>query len=647
MKDTLKIFELLSQKIRFDIITQLNISRMSFSDLLAKPCFKGIRSNKFSFHLKRLVVSELIRKEANMYELTEFGLTTLKFVEAYKSDQEYYYSVFGANTEIESIPKVELSDQVPSITLPNRPTDLPPSVRTFDFFVGKNASFMRENYFLILPDPIDLSLHPQQWITTFIRNFESLLEEDRSKAWVKDRLLKLAFGTRGLQDFCLMDASLAVPPPSSLFNDLTNLLLNRGKAGLFGTTGMGKSRIILYLASWWSRKFQTPVLFIDNPSDIDKTEWKKLREILNSNIPQTRENPRWLIIIEDLHLVSIETLVFIKRLVSDAGIESWSVVVAFTNSIIHKHHSLTPNGHELKSSLEFLRNELQPLEISEKFDLNKIWPNWRDYFGEWIKWTSLDILIDLIPWKETVYESKSLTKFESPWSLVVSIGFLKASLSNLQKRSTDTVFPLLLYGLLSYLYIIREEQNITESDLCSFLKQTLNDDLINIYPKANWWEEVQNLIIDWTDPSIRLLPPIKYQEIADSLKKEIEITFYHQEWAREVCNMLLNPKVKDLHDIIIRVLKDQIPNLFLLWEQIDHQEKKFQDDFRYWLQENTRFQLTASGELVLIYLKLNKNEIHALDESSLIEGNLHNLTKIQLLNWAFIKKIVADSRTYT
>lgn len=642
MKNTSKIFELLSQNIRLNIITQLNISRMPFSELLARPCFEGIMSNKFSFHLKKLVDSELVRKRTNFYELTEFGLTTLKFVEAYESDQEYYYSTFEGKTAFE----MDISEKIPSIALPNRPKDLPPSIRTFNLFIGKNATTMRERYFLTLPEPIDQSLHPQEWIANFISDIDNLLEAEKAKDWVKDRLLKLVFGTRGLQDFCLMDASLSVPPPSSLFNNLTDLLLNRGKAGLFATTGMGKSRILLYLASWWSRTFQTPVLFIDNPREMQEAEWQILHKILVSNVSQHRDDPRWLIIIEDLHLVSVQTLTFIKKLVSDAGTQSWSVLIAFTNSVTHQHTPLIPSGHEFILSIEHLRKELQPLEISDYLDLNLIWSEWRNYFSEWIKWVALDILINLVPWKEIVYESQSLKKFESPWALVVSIGFLKATLSNLQKTSKDTIFPSLLYGLLSFLYIIRGEKNITETNLFTFLRRTLEEDLSLIYPNAHWEKEVQKIIINWTDPLVRLLPPIKYRKVPDSLKKEFEITFYHQEWAREVCNLLLNPEVKDLHEIILRVFKHQIPNIYFIWTQVNRQEKQFQVDFRYWVQEKARFELTDSGELVLVHLKLNREEIQLLDESSLSKIDFNNLTQIQLLNWTFIKKVVADYRTY-
>lgn len=645
MKDTQKIFEVLSQKIRFDIVTQLEVSRKPFSELLA--CFEGIRSNTFSFHIKKLVDSNLVRKRENNYELTEFGLTTLKFIEAYESDQKDYYHTYKVEEGIISPITTKYPDFTSTITLPSRPEGLPPSIRTFELFQGKNSSFMTKNFFLPLPEPINKSLHPQSWIENFYKEINSLSKNEQAKEWLEDRLLKLAYGTRGLQDFGLMDASLSVPPLESTLNHLLETLLNRGKAGLFATTGMGKSRIMLYLASLWIRSFQTQVLFIDNPREMKDSEWNTLYEILSSNLPKNREDPHWLVIIEDVHLVSLKTLNTIKKLIADAGTQSWSILIAFTNSVIQYQSQLNLSSHEFITSIEQLRLELQPLEISLYFDLNTIWPDWRPYFSEWIKWTALDVLVNLVPWTERVYESQSLKEYESPWAMVVSLGFLKAALMNFQKSVTENFFPLLLYSLISFLYVLRGEKNVTQSYLLSFLQKTLEEELSELYPNMKWEEEVQALIINWTNPLIRLLPPIKYKSSSGSLKKEIEISFYHQEWAREVCKILLSQQTEDVHNMVFKVFKSQIPTVYTIWIKIAHTDPKFKEDFLNWLRENTRFELNNEGQLVLVHLKLDPNQIQHLDESSLVLDKIDQLNQIQLLNWTFIKKVVSNYQTFT
>ena len=118
MNDSSKLFELLGNKIRLDIITQLNISRMAFSELLAKKSFKGIRSNKFSFHIRKLVNSDIIQKVENLYELTEFGLTTLKFIEAFESDQQYYYNAFEEDFDDKSVMKQKKYVSTSPINIP-------------------------------------------------------------------------------------------------------------------------------------------------------------------------------------------------------------------------------------------------------------------------------------------------------------------------------------------------------------------------------------------------------------------------------------------------------------------------------------------------------------------------------------------------
>ena len=107
---------------------------------------------------------------------------------------------------------------------------------------------MDENYNFSLPEPIDLALSPVDWINQFRNQFNEIISDQRGKNWLENRCLKLVYGTRGLSDFGLMDATFAVPPLASTHLHLKDLLQTRGKAGLFAPTGMGKSRIMLYIA---------------------------------------------------------------------------------------------------------------------------------------------------------------------------------------------------------------------------------------------------------------------------------------------------------------------------------------------------------------------------------------------------------------
>ncbi|MFX0211279.1 MAG: hypothetical protein ACFFDT_35185, partial [Candidatus Hodarchaeota archaeon] len=345
-------------------------------------------------------------------------------------------------------------------------------------------------------------------------------------------------------------------------------------------------------------------------------------------------------------LVCLKTLNIIKKLITDAGPQSWSIVIAYTNAAFHQTPYSKPINREFVTSIEHLRIELQPLEISAFFDLNAIWPDWRPYFSEWIKWTALDVLVELIPWDNRLYEPYSMKYYESPWAMVVSLGFLKAALTNLQKTVTANIFPVVLYSLLSFLYILRGEKDISYFYLISFLRNILEKELIELYSDSDWEDEIQELIIDWTDPIIRLLPPIKYKSKSESLKKEAEISFYHQEWAHEVNKILLNQKSENIYNLICRVFKTCLPTVYTLWTKLNHTNQRFKEDFLKWIQENTRYELNAEGQLILVHLNLDSNQVQHFEELTLNFPNTDQLNQIQLLNRSFIKKVVSNFQTF-
>ncbi|MFW9855636.1 MAG: hypothetical protein ACFFFG_11275 [Candidatus Thorarchaeota archaeon] len=641
MKKTTRIFEVLSHQIRFNIVTQLNFRRLSYTELLAN--FKGTSGSKFAFHLKKLVEAKLIIKHESNYELTEFGLNTLRFIEAYESDQKDYFLPEDEERSFEDNSSVLKPTKYP-LAIYTRPEGLPPSVRTFPLYYGKNSEFMTDNYVLSLPNPISLAQHPKDWIKTFISEFNPITKDERSREWLEERLLKLAYGTRGLQDFGLMDASITVPPLESVFSALLHTLLPRGKGGLFATTGMGKSRILLYFASWWARSYRTPVLFVENPSDMKKNEWESLYEILKENIPQIGTESSWLVIIEDLHLASLKTLNYIKKLIADAGSQSWSILIAFTNSLFPSSTQITSEGREYKSSVEYLKKELQPLDISLNLDLNSVWNDWKPYFSEWIKWVALDVLVDLIPWFKKPEELDSEIKYTSPWSMVVSLGFLRSALTNFQKSAVKDFFPLLLYTLISYLYIIRGETNILKSDLFAFLDKALGKKLMELY--QNWEEETLYLLSTWTNPTSRLLPPIRYRSISGSLVREPEISCYHVEWAQEVCNSMLSPQSEDILNTTLDIFRTCLPTIYSFWSKFSDDKLPPLTEFLDWLRKNARFELNKVGQLSLVQLNIPIEELKRLGEWTLDETKLSSLNQVQLLNWTFIKRVLSKHQVY-
>ncbi|MHA2074843.1 MAG: winged helix-turn-helix domain-containing protein, partial [Candidatus Hodarchaeales archaeon] len=584
MKSTPKVFDVLSHKIRFETIKQLNLSQKSFSELL--DSFKEIKSNQFSFHLKKLVDSALITKKGSSYELTELGILTLQFIEAYETDQTLYLS-YSPKGKIKKGPS-KIIERV--LQLPEEINEFPPCVRTFDLFVGENAEYMMENFSFPLPQPIELDVPPQIWIDNYREHLNNLLSDEKAKVWLENRLLKLAYGTRGLSDFGLMDATLSVPPLALTISRLQDLLLTRGKAGLFASTGMGKSRFMLYLAYWWIETIDSAVIFIESPKDVTDKEWIKITDILTRKQSEKSGSPRWLIILEDLHLVSPNSMKSIMKFIAEAGPHSWSILTTFTEMEIDQLPQLSQKRQEFNESLDYLRTELSPLEKSSFLDLEFHWPEWRPYFAEWTKWVALDVLINQVPWKELSYESYTVESYKSPWAIVVSLGFLKSALSGLQRSSKESSFPLILYGIISLLFLIRGEKDLTQSELYIFMENSWGEALSNIFPKSLWKEETWNLILYWTNPLCRLLPPINYKNIPGRMAKEPVVSIYHQEWARGVSRFLFAQNT-ELYYLITNLLVSLIPSVFSIWKDMTHKNTEFKEDFIFWFQEKTRFEI--------------------------------------------------------
>lgn len=585
---------------------------------------------------------DIITKSDKNYQLTEFGFKALHFIDYFESNetlQESRSETPSFDNSVENSDSTIASNitqqKQPMLEILDRPHDLPPGVKTFYWFSGKNGEYMDDNYFLPLPNPIKQSVSPQKWIKEFKSLLYPLLRDAKTKVWLEDRMLKLAYGTRGLEDYGLMDACLAVPPLESNFEPLKEALVHRGKTGLFATTGMGKSRTLLYLASWWLRKFQTQVLFIQNPKALTENEWTGLYNVLSLNTPKKRDNPRWLVIIEDLHLVTESALEPIRRLIAGASRQTWALLAAFTQS----RGSADQQRMKL---IQFLKNELEPLDIAQNLDLTAQWPVWRKYFIEWVQWVALDVLVNVIPWFTRSKDDQMSTQYQSPWSLVVSIGFLKIAVKNLQNTMSDNIFPVVLYGVLSELYIIRGEQNLEKSHLLALFTNYYHDEILELFPEGNWNQEIQSILETWSDPNIRLIPPFQYKVIPGNLKKELLISFYHQEWAREVSKVLIQNTVTDVLVTLVNLFHRILPAEYHLWET-NKALTMYNNDFLTWLQDYTLFELNKAGQLILTHLRITHTEAQQLRDWSLPPNVQTRMNHTQLLNWTFIKSVISNT----
>jgi DNA-binding HxlR family transcriptional regulator len=641
---TSKYFEILSHPIRFAILQNLNFKMRNFGEILQAVDFnEETGSSKLNFHLKKLIDFEIVSKEDKSYFLTELGFKLLALIQNFQDinssepNQANNHKMSEVISEdfSESDKNEEINSKNNELPIIKRPDLLPAIVSVFEYFEGKNYDFMEKNYSLYLPEPISTEINPRIWIQNFSKSIFPLLNKEKSKEWLIDRYLKLGYGTRGLQDFGLMDASISVPPLSILFGTLIELLQMRGKAGLYGKTGMGKSRIALYIASYWIRRFKTHILYMQNPNYLSENDFQKLEGFLVEKNVTNRNDPRILVIIEDAHLINARQLENLKKIIAGANNKTYSIFVSFTDiQVINDTNKILNSNTRL---IEDLKQELIPLEYAEILDLNNHWQTLRPYFREWLQWVATDILFDILPSIPKKEDHENTEKYYSPWSFVVSLGFLENSLKELQKLSTSNNLPLILYYSLAQIYIMRGERNINLDNLIHMIETNFKQELIQLI--GNEWEsQIINQLNAWTMPNSRLLPPFKHSQNNRTFSKETQIAFYHIKWAYKVCETLdTNHKSDEINfnEFFIHIF----PTLFEIWKHIVQNDKNV-DHFLFWLRETTKFDINSNGEIRITSFRPNSSHHKILQSFSITDNKLNIFKPSEMINWLFIKSVV-------
>jgi hypothetical protein len=297
---------------------------------------------------------------------------------------------------------------------------------------------------------------------------------------------------------------------------------------------------------------------------------------------------------------------------------------------------------KIDNNIGLIKENVIPLEISSKVNLDEVWLDWRLYFHEWVQWVALDILIQQVPWKNQSWKDHDIDKYSSPWSFVVSLGFLKSALENLQSSVTDNIFPLTLYSLLAMVYILKEEQGIEREQLFVLIENSFSQDLEDLYSK-DWKEEIKALLDTWVDPHNRLIPPFTYNPIKDRLKQEPVISFYHQRWASHVCEHFLTSESSSIYQSLMSFFRKSIFPIYHLWQKIlEISPENEKIGFLTWLRNNTRFEIYKTGEMILVYLNITKKLLPGVKDFKLPDSSLDELNETQLLNLSFIKSVISS-----
>ena len=633
-----KYFEILSHPIRYAILVFIDVSTKNYSEIIdGLSSDIEIRSNKLNFHLKKMLDEGILIKKGKSYSVSEQGLKLLSLM--------YQFDHLETPTEIEDIRIPEsivettkesgTTEKKNFLPIIKKIDELPPLVSVFEYFEGKNYEYMEENYKLELPDPISESIRPKKWIEKFTKQLEQLLSDDTSKEWLIDRFLKLGYGTRGLQDFGLMDASISVPPTESLFKTILDVITTRGKVGLYGKTGMGKSRIGLYLASYWIRTYKTPVFYIQYPYYLQESDFDKLQKFLLRKAGNDRKAPQYLVIIEDAHLLEEASIESVKKFISGASNKTYVIFASFTEIEVMNDTYKTEKTDI--DEIDQLKLELIQNEYFEQLNLSYHWRKVRPYFSEWIRWVAVDVLFDLIPFYDKE-NKKVLHQFNSPWSFVVSLGFLKGAIKKLENSASINSFPLALYYCLAQIYIMRSEKSISIKSLKDLLDTYLSNELEAVFGLL-WEESLIKQLNEWTHPASRLLPPYKYIQRQINLTKEAYIYFYHIEWANEVCTYLDSSSIENKL-FFDKILSTVLPLLYSLWKVLLEKNEEPSANFALWLRKNVRFDINLKGEIILTRLSLERGQKKALTDFKLDEQNITNLSQSESVNWMFIRSVI-------
>ncbi|TFF87807.1 MAG: DUF4062 domain-containing protein, partial [Promethearchaeota archaeon] len=464
--------------------------------------------------------------------------------------------------------------------------------------IYKNKNIKNDDGEIPLPNPIESSSNPSTWIKSFKSQFTSILKPTQYKEELESRFLKLACGTRGLHQYDLKDSLLAVPPLDSVIEPIQQELIEKtGKFGVFAKPGMGKSRTLLYLAHWWIEMSpEAMAILISEPFRLLDNHWNVLEEILISS------SNKILLIFDDVHNIIGEKR--LQNLIVDAGPNSYSLVIGFTEQISLK----------FKEQSRWLKDNILPLNYNDFPTLNDTWSEWRTYFFEWMHWMAKFVLDSdsLQTWKQKFNrrnKEQILSKYQSPFSVVITLGYLKQKLEGFLKEYKYSVIKRLLYPIIAFLFILKGERSITQSQLLGFLESFIGSEELANELKGDWKQEINLLIKTLIDPPYRLLPPLRKQEVPGKIiETETVIDFYHREWAIIVLEKLLESPNSDLHEVINKLFEKSLPNLTNIWKILTEKMENFPCLIK-WFITYVEFSLDENGKYKTTSLDLSNNNL--------------------------------------
>ncbi len=300
-----------------------------------------------------------------------------------------------------------------------------------------------------LNTPIDLNQNPSDWLTQWENSWYQLLKKEEIKNWYRIKLKLLMNGIRGLMYNSLSDSLIIVPPPKNYFQLIWNRLENLKKAAVFGGSGKGKSKFMLYLAAFWKKKYNGLVFLVNNPDIMEERHWDMIDKILSKIDKNT------LFIIDDFQNISENSQTQIKKIVelrekSERGKDWW--LVGFTIS----NMSFEPKSMIIKEK-ELLMYKFWGFN-SQEITLDKEWDKWRQFFKVWWMWLSHNF--DMINYKKI--ESIQWGIINAPWQITATLGGLNEKINS---YFNTHIVEKTLYLLCASLFLLNNEKIFEKDDL--------------------------------------------------------------------------------------------------------------------------------------------------------------------------------------
>lgn len=345
--------------------------------------------------------------------------------------------------------------------------------------------------------PIDLNQEPSDWVKKWENNWCQLLEKEEVRSWFRIKLKLLMNGIRGLMYNSLSDSLIIVPPPNSYFQLIWNRLENLKKAAVFGGSGKGKSKFILYLAAFWKEKYKGLVFLVNDPNILEERHWNMIDKILN------KIDRNILFIIDDFQNISEYSQSQIKKIVelrekNERGKDWW--LVGFT----------IPSMYSKPKSMVTTENQLLMYKYwgfnSQEVTLDKEWDRWKQFFKVWWMWLSHNF--DMINNKKI--ESIHWGKINAPWEITAILGGLNEKINS---YFNTHIVEKTLYLLCASLFLLNNEKIFGKDDLELLLTagpQRTRDQLKEISNQANIKFALDSILNKWQQQKGEnpwLLPP--------------------------------------------------------------------------------------------------------------------------------------------